>query len=135
MTYEILVEDFSAKLGREDIFKPTIGNVSLHKIGNDNGFIVICPSPGHVLSYPVLSCLTVYLPIFLSNLSIYLICLPVRLSPVNPPIYLPTTHPSTSLPTCLSVYVRVHLSTRLPVRTISFPFGIQCIFPFFISPT
>jgi hypothetical protein len=26
--------DFSAKVGREDIFKPTIGNESLHKISN-----------------------------------------------------------------------------------------------------
>jgi hypothetical protein len=30
--------DFHTKIGREDIFKPTIGNESLHEIGNDNGF-------------------------------------------------------------------------------------------------
>jgi hypothetical protein len=29
--------DFIAKEGREDIFKPTIGNGSLHEINNDNG--------------------------------------------------------------------------------------------------
>jgi endonuclease/exonuclease/phosphatase family metal-dependent hydrolase len=29
--------DFNAKVGREGIFRPTIGNHSLHKIGNDNG--------------------------------------------------------------------------------------------------
>jgi hypothetical protein len=29
--------DFNAKVGREDIFKPTTGNESLHKISNDNG--------------------------------------------------------------------------------------------------
>jgi hypothetical protein len=33
----ILLGDFNAKLGREDIFKPTIGNESLRKISNDNG--------------------------------------------------------------------------------------------------
>jgi hypothetical protein len=33
---KILLGDFSAKVGREDIFKPTIGNESLHKISNDN---------------------------------------------------------------------------------------------------
>jgi hypothetical protein len=34
---KILLRDFNAKGGREDIFKPTIGNESLHKIRNDNG--------------------------------------------------------------------------------------------------
>jgi hypothetical protein len=29
--------DFSTKIDREDIFKPTIGNESLHEINNDNG--------------------------------------------------------------------------------------------------
>jgi hypothetical protein len=32
-----LLGAFSAKVGREDIFKPTIGNEKLHEIGNDNG--------------------------------------------------------------------------------------------------
>jgi hypothetical protein len=32
---KILLGDFNAKVGREDIFKPTIGNVSLHEISND----------------------------------------------------------------------------------------------------
>jgi exonuclease III len=32
---KILLGDFNAKLGREDIFKPTIGNESLHEISND----------------------------------------------------------------------------------------------------
>jgi hypothetical protein len=34
---KILLGDFYAKVGREDIFKPTIGNESLCKISNDNG--------------------------------------------------------------------------------------------------
>jgi hypothetical protein len=34
---KILLGDFNAKLGREDTFKPTIGNESLHKVSNDNG--------------------------------------------------------------------------------------------------
>jgi hypothetical protein len=33
----ILLGDFKAKIGREDIFKPTLGNESLHKISNDYG--------------------------------------------------------------------------------------------------
>jgi hypothetical protein len=32
-----IVLDFNAKVGKEDIFKPTIGNESLHEISNDNG--------------------------------------------------------------------------------------------------
>jgi hypothetical protein len=38
---KILLGNFNAKGGREDIFKPTIGNERLHKISNDNGFIVV----------------------------------------------------------------------------------------------
>jgi exonuclease III len=33
---KILLGDFNAKVGREGIFKPTIGNKSLHEISNDN---------------------------------------------------------------------------------------------------
>jgi hypothetical protein len=33
---KILLGDFNAKVGREDIFKLTIGNESLHEISNDN---------------------------------------------------------------------------------------------------
>jgi hypothetical protein len=33
----ILLGDFSAKVGKEDTFKPTIGNASLYEITNDNG--------------------------------------------------------------------------------------------------
>jgi hypothetical protein len=34
---KILLRDFNAKVGREDIFKLTIVIGSLHKISNDNG--------------------------------------------------------------------------------------------------
>jgi hypothetical protein len=34
---KILLADFNAKVGMEDIFKPTIGNVSLQEISTDNG--------------------------------------------------------------------------------------------------
>jgi hypothetical protein len=30
-------DDFNAKVGRENIFKPTIGNESVHQVSNDNG--------------------------------------------------------------------------------------------------
>ncbi|PNF35562.1 hypothetical protein B7P43_G03720 [Cryptotermes secundus] len=38
---KILLRDFTAKVGREDIFKQTIGNESLHEISNDNGDRVV----------------------------------------------------------------------------------------------
>jgi DNA repair ATPase RecN len=38
---KILLGDFNAKLGREDIFKPTIGNESLHEDSNDNEVRVV----------------------------------------------------------------------------------------------
>jgi hypothetical protein len=34
---KILLGDFDAKVGREDIFKPTTGIESLREISNDNG--------------------------------------------------------------------------------------------------
>jgi hypothetical protein len=34
---KIILADFNAKVGRENIFKPTIGNESLHEISTDNG--------------------------------------------------------------------------------------------------
>jgi hypothetical protein len=38
---KILLGDSSAKVGTEDIFKPTIGNESLHEISNDNGIRLV----------------------------------------------------------------------------------------------
>jgi hypothetical protein len=38
---KFLVGDFSVEVGREDIFKPTIGNESLHEISNNNVVSVV----------------------------------------------------------------------------------------------
>jgi hypothetical protein len=38
---KILLGDFNAKVGREDTFKPTNGNESLHETSNDNGVRVV----------------------------------------------------------------------------------------------
>jgi endonuclease/exonuclease/phosphatase family metal-dependent hydrolase len=38
---KILVGDFNAKVGRKDIFKPVIGNESLHEASNDNRVRVV----------------------------------------------------------------------------------------------
>jgi len=38
---KILLGNFNAKLGREFIFKPTIGQESLHQENNDNGVILV----------------------------------------------------------------------------------------------
>ena len=38
---KILLVHFNAKLGVEDIFKPTIGNESLHQECNDDDFRVV----------------------------------------------------------------------------------------------
>jgi hypothetical protein len=38
---EQVLGDFNAKVGREDIFKPIIGNESLHEASNDNGVRVV----------------------------------------------------------------------------------------------
>src|SRR5215469_147361 len=38
---KILLGDFNAKVGRDNIFKPTIGNESLHQDSNDNGVKIV----------------------------------------------------------------------------------------------
>jgi hypothetical protein len=46
----ILLGNFNDKVGREDIFKPTIGNESLHEISNDDGVRVInFPTSKHLI--------------------------------------------------------------------------------------
>ena len=41
LTQTVLLGDFNAKVGRENIFKPTIGNESLHQDSNVNGATII----------------------------------------------------------------------------------------------
>jgi hypothetical protein len=41
---KIFLGDFNEKAGRKDIFKPKIGNESLHEISNDNGVRVPPPT-------------------------------------------------------------------------------------------
>jgi hypothetical protein len=38
---KIFLGDFNAKVGREDIFKPTIGNESVHEVSNHNGVRIV----------------------------------------------------------------------------------------------
>jgi endonuclease/exonuclease/phosphatase family metal-dependent hydrolase len=38
---KILLRDFNAKMGGEDIFKPTIGKDNLHQDSNDNGVRIV----------------------------------------------------------------------------------------------
>jgi hypothetical protein len=38
---KILLGDFNAKVGMEDVFEPTTGNESLHEISNGNGVRVV----------------------------------------------------------------------------------------------
>jgi hypothetical protein len=38
---KILLGDFNAKVGKEDIIKSTIWNESLHEISDDNGFRLV----------------------------------------------------------------------------------------------
>jgi len=38
---KIQLGDFNAKVGRDNIFKPTTGNGSLHQDSNDNGIRIV----------------------------------------------------------------------------------------------
>jgi hypothetical protein len=40
-TWKYLLGYFNSKVGREDIFKPSIGNEGLHEISNDNGVKIL----------------------------------------------------------------------------------------------
>jgi glycosylphosphatidylinositol transamidase (GPIT) subunit GPI8 len=52
---KFLLGDFNTKVGRGDIFKPTIGNENLHKISSDNGIRVInfATSKNHIVKRTV----------------------------------------------------------------------------------
>jgi hypothetical protein len=46
-----MLGDFNAKVGREDIFKPAIGNESLHETSCDNGVkvnVATSKNPGYI---------------------------------------------------------------------------------------
>ena len=38
---KIILRNFNAKVGRENIFKPTLGSENLHQDSNDNGITVV----------------------------------------------------------------------------------------------
>ena len=38
---KVVLGDFNAKVGRENIFKPTVANESLHQDSNDNGIRIV----------------------------------------------------------------------------------------------
>jgi exonuclease III len=48
---KILLGDFNAEVGREDIFKPKFGNESLHEIRNDNRVrvVIFATSKNHIV--------------------------------------------------------------------------------------
>jgi hypothetical protein len=54
---KIVLGDFNAKVGREDIFKPTIEIESLHKINKDNGVRVVnlATSKNHIIKSTMFS--------------------------------------------------------------------------------
>jgi hypothetical protein len=45
----VISDDFDVKVGREDIFKPTIGNESSHEIINDKGIVNFATSKNLVV--------------------------------------------------------------------------------------
>jgi hypothetical protein len=59
-----LLGDFTAKVGRKDIFKPTIGNESLHEISNDNGVRLLNFATSKNLSHIQMGKPTIILTIF-----------------------------------------------------------------------
>jgi hypothetical protein len=50
---KILLWDFSAKIGKEDFFKPIIGNERLHEISNDNGVVNFATSKNLIVKSTV----------------------------------------------------------------------------------
>jgi hypothetical protein len=60
---QMLLKDFNAKVGREDIFKPTIVNKNLHEISNDNGV--------RIVNFATSKNLTVKSVMFLTSINIF----------------------------------------------------------------
>jgi hypothetical protein len=48
---KIILGNFNAKVGRENIFKPAIGNESLHQDSNDNGVRIVNFAMEYVSNY------------------------------------------------------------------------------------
>jgi len=53
---KILLGDFNAKVGRENIFKPTIGNESLHQDSNNNGVRLVNFATSSAQPVPARTC-------------------------------------------------------------------------------
>jgi hypothetical protein len=52
---KILLGDSNAKVGREDTFKPTTGNESLHEISNDNRVVNFATSKNLIVKSTMFS--------------------------------------------------------------------------------
>jgi hypothetical protein len=75
---KLLLEDFNAKVGKEDIFKPTIWNESLYQEGNDNGvrIVKLATSKQSVVTntlFPHLKTISIFGPLLMGRLTTKLI--------------------------------------------------------------
>jgi hypothetical protein len=72
---KILLVGFRAEVGREDIFKPTIGNEGLHEIGNNNGVRVVnfvtSKNPSKVQCSHIVTFINLFGHLLMENSQIY----------------------------------------------------------------